>query len=78
MLILVPCCKWLRYVPLLVIHDYLTVYPPPPPRPRKKRLQKPEMLCEVLSPMTESTYGGLKLLVGLMKKCSCLDEVPGC
>ena len=36
----------------------------------------PKMLCE-LSTVTEATNGGLKLLLGLMVKCSCL-EVPGC
>ena len=30
------------------------------------------------SPVTEATDGGLKVLVELMEKCSCLEEVPGC
>ena len=35
------------------------------------------MLCEVSSPVTEANGGGLKVLVRLMEKFSCL-EVPGC
>ena len=35
------------------------------------------MLCELSSPVTEATEGGLKLLVGRVVKCSCL-EVPSC
>ena len=33
------------------------------------------MLCELLSPVTEATEGGLKVLGGLMVKCSCLEFV---
>ena len=35
------------------------------------------MLCAISSPVTEATDSGLKLLLGLMVKCSCL-EVLGC
>ena len=42
-----------------------------------KMQERPEMLCELSSPVTEATEGGLKLLVGLIVKCSGL-EVPGC
>ena len=34
------------------------------------------MLCELSSSVTEATEGGLKLLLGLMMTCYCL-EVPG-
>ena len=37
---------------------------------------RPEMLCALSPPVTETTDGGLKTLVMLMVKCSCL-EVPG-
>ena len=47
----------------------LTIFP--------NRLERPEMLCELFSHVTEATDGGLKLLLGLMVKCSCL-EIPGC
>ena len=40
-----------------------------------KRLERPKMLCEAFSPV--ATDGGLKVLVGLMGKCSCV-EVPDC
>ena len=35
------------------------------------------MLSALSLPVTEVTDGGLKTLLGLMVKCSCL-EVPGC
>ena len=38
---------------------------------------KIEMLCALSSPVTEATDGELKVLVGLMVECSCL-EVAGC
>ena len=41
----------------------------------QKVLERHEM-CELPSPVTEATEGGLKLLVGLMGKFSCL-AVPG-
>ena len=42
-----------------------------------KGLEKPEMLCELPCPVTEAREGGLKLLLGLMVKYSCL-EAPVC
>ena len=35
------------------------------------------MLCEPSAPVTEATEGGLKLLIGLMVKCSCLEVQAG-
>ena len=40
-----------------------------------KRLDRIEMLYEVSSSVTEATNKGLKVLVGLIEKCSCLYEV---
>ena len=42
-----------------------------------KMLESPEMLCALSSPVTEATDDGLKDLLRLMMKCSCL-EVLGC
>ena len=36
------------------------------------------MACEESSSITETSDGGLKFLIGLIEKCSHLDEVPGC
>ena len=42
-----------------------------------KRLERPGIFFfEVPSPVKEASDGRLKLLVWLMEKCSCLDEVP--
>ena len=35
-------------------------------------------MCELSSPLTEATDGGLKLLLGLMVKCSCLEVAGFC
>ena len=35
-------------------------------------------MYKVSSPMKEATDCRLEFLLGLMEKCSCLDEVPGC
>ena len=43
---------------------------------KTNRLERPKMLCDLTSPVAEATEGGLKALVGLMGKCSCL-EVSG-
>ena len=67
MLMWVTWGKWLRCIHLLV--DDGCKFP--------KRLERPEMLCELSSLVTVATDHGLKALVGLMVKCSCL-EVPGC
>ena len=40
-----------------------------------KWLMRPGMLCELSSLVTEATNSGLKLFLGLVVKCSCL-EVP--
>ena len=37
-----------------------------------KMLDRPELLCEAFSPVREATDGGLKVLVELMEKYSCL------
>ena len=43
-----------------------------------KKPERPEMLCKVCHTVTEATDSGLKLVVGLIQKCSCLVEVQGC
>ena len=40
-----------------------------------KMLTSPETLCALSLPVKETTDSGLKCLVGLMVKCSCL-QVP--
>ena len=57
-------CKQLKCIHQLVANDCIL----------PKRLEKPEMLCELSSPVTDVTDGGLKVLVRLMVKCSCLEN----
>ena len=58
-------CKQLRCIYLLMTDCIF-----------QKRPERPEMLYVVTS-VAEATEGGLKLLLGLVVKCICL-EVPGC
>ena len=52
---LVPWCKRLTHIHVLVVHDCIS----------PKRLQRPDMLFEVSSLMIEATEGGLKLLLSI-------------
>ena len=47
------------------------------PTAYSKQLERLGVLCELSLPVTEATDNGLKVLEGLMVKCSCLG-VPGC
>ena len=52
---LVPWCKRLTHIHLLVVHVCIS----------PKRLQRPKMLVEFYSLMIEATEGGLKLLLSM-------------
>ena len=62
---LVTWSKWLLCVNLLVVACRVP-----------KKLESPDILCLLSSPVAEATYGGLKYFVGVTVKVSGLES-PG-